>query len=363
MFANNLGNTLFTYSQKLHTISKSLMVTTEDLTPVNFESEKEKFFKLQNYNPQFIYRSDKKLHLVEKKLIELKKIKPKMIEQKEINTLIDEFLTELDMRLATKKSIGSIDFPDRAGGLYAWDLMPLSELEKNLPPVNFNEKKKVKLHDAYEMQIIFTKYLSELGLSGVRVEVDTFNDHMIRVGDKHLRIGAAIKRNDNNLKRLLVHEIESHILQRHNIKKANNPLIFLQKISEWLLYSEGMAVFNEVKSNTITMSSYLDYKLRYKAVLMRNKPFYQIYNEMIKYVPEKKAFLTTYRIKRGMGDTALPGGYPKDAAYLFGFYKVNEYLQNGGSYKLLYKCRIPRLGEILQKYALLPEREILLPKS
>jgi hypothetical protein len=353
---------IFEFAEKAHTSSHNLTLTTEDLTPVNYREEEEKFFRLDNYNPQFKYRI-RSFPDMKMPLSELEESLLGMEIPSDIKLFLHKYIEDMRTRMRVKQAIGTKDFPIEVENLFDWELVPLSVLDKSLPEVIFHEEAHPLLYNAYEMQDIFSKYLQESGITFCNVQVDSFNDHMIRVGDKQLTIGKAIKRNSNNVRRLIVHEIESHIFQRHNIKKGKNPFVYIQRFPDWLLYSEGLAVYNEVRTKTITKSAYLNYRLRYKAVTMRHKSFRQIYEEMLSEVSQEKAFLLAYRVKRGMGDTRLPGGYPKDAAYLLGLKRIYTYLKDGGSYPLLYRSRIPKLGEVMEKYDLLKESPHLLPQA
>src|SRR3990167_8699588 len=46
---------LLGFARKASKIGNRLLLDTEALTPVNFEKEKEKFFKSKTYSPQYVY--------------------------------------------------------------------------------------------------------------------------------------------------------------------------------------------------------------------------------------------------------------------------------------------------------------------
>lgn len=342
-------------------VGKSFSLGTDTLTPVNYAEEKEKFFNSSTYNPQYIYLYNKRPN-INIPLLELRHRLNRLEAPDAIKIFLHEYLDDLKVHELAIRAIGTEDFPYYAQKLFDWDLESLSTIKKRLPKIEFDEQSKPRLYNAEKMRTIFTNYLEkELGITNYIVHVDGFNDHTVRVGDKRLTIGSKVKRNANNVRRLIVHEIESHILQRYNVQQTNNPLLKLLKLYEWRLFAEGLAVYNEVITKTITLSSYETYWLRLKAVTMLDKSFREIYNELSNEVPEEKAFLITYRVKRGMGDTKSPGGFPKDASYLYGFEKVYDYMTTGGSLKFLYSVRVPSVGELLKKYDLLYDKEFKLP--
>jgi hypothetical protein len=95
---------------------------------------------------------------------------------------------------------------------------------------------------------------------------------------------------------------------------------------------------------------------------MLHKSFREIFDLLTNHVSKEKAFMITYRVKRGMGDTSQPGGYAKDASYLLGYKTVKNYIESGGDVEFLYLSRFPELGELLYDNELLQHDSILLPK-
>ena len=115
--------------------------------------------------------------------------------------------------------------------------------------------------------------------------------------------------------RLIVHEIESHILQKQNIF-SGSPLLLLRTQYDRVRYAEGIALYNEVATGTITQSAYELYQHRLTAVSMMDRSFRDIYEYLADLIPKDKAYITAFRVKRGLSDTGKPGGWPKDAVYL-----------------------------------------------
>lgn len=360
MLKKNKEKTLIFAKDALE-VGKSFSIGPDVLTPANFAEEKEKFFASKKYNPQFIYIYNKRPD-INIPLLELRHRLNRLEIPDDLKVFFHEYLNDLKVHELAIRSIGTVDFPYFAQKLFDWDMTALSTVNTRLPKLTFQEIKKPKIYNAYKMRDIFTEYLEDLGVTNYIVHVDTFNDHTIWVKDGQLTIGESIKRNENNLKRLIVHEIETHILQRHNIYQSNNPMLRLTKLHEARLYAEGLAVYNEVMTKTITRGAYETYWLRLKAVTLLQHSFREIFDDIVDEVPPEKAFMITYRVKRGMGDTSAPGGFPKDASYLYGFEKINEYVKKGGKISELYLVRVPEIGKLLKKHGLIGEFEQTLPK-
>lgn len=361
MLSKNLKSDVLGFAKDALDIGKNFSIGPEILTPVNFAEEKKKFFYEKNYNPQFIYLYEKKPN-INIPLLELRHRLNKLNIPDDLKVFFHEYLNDLKIHELTIRTVGTEDFPYFAQKLFDWDLKSLETVERRLPKVSFFEEKRPRIYGAQEMGEIFKDYMEKnLGLTDYVIHIDAFNDHTIWVGENRLCIGKSIKRNNSNLKRLIIHELESHILQKNNIQTSNNPLLRLSKLYENRLYAEGLAVYNEFFTQTLTEGAYETYWLRLKAVTMLHYSFRDIFNELARYTSEEKAFMITYRVKRGMGDTASPGGFPKDASYLYGFERIHNYIKEGGDLSFLYIARVPETGNLLKKHGLLANRKYKLP--
>lgn len=327
---------------------------TDQVTPANYHEERVKFFSSDQYNPQFCY---KRLPLspIADQITSLENELAIIKLPAELEAHIHSLIRFLHAIHQAKQHIGHPDFPLYIQRVFPISSSTLDKLDVISKDIRFADTEKSTLFTAHQMRDYFQRYLNRHDhLKNIRVRVDTINDHTIRVGTKRLTIGADVKRLEANVKRLIIHEIESHILQRKNIKKQKNPLLRLRTHYNRELYSEGMAVYNEIASGTITRSAFEAYYYRAKAVHMMKHDFRTIFHALSPHLGEHKAFLTTYRIKRGMSDTGKSGGYPKDALYLLGYYEVKKYIERGGRVNFLYLTQDPELGELLLKYNLLP---------
>ncbi|MBI4137457.1 DUF1704 domain-containing protein [Candidatus Roizmanbacteria bacterium] len=347
--------------QYLHVYNQTIL-STSTITPINYYEEREKFFSSNDYNPQFRYRKIP-LGTLEKQINGLKRQLASLAAPSELESYIYSLIDTLSAGLRAKEHIGTADFSAYIERVFPVRTSKLDDLITLAQHIRFAPTEKARLLSAHEMRDYFQNYIDQHPhLKHIRVRVDTVNDHTIRVGSKRLTIGAAVKRLETNVKRLIIHEIESHLIQRINIKQQKNPLLRLRTHYNRELYSEGMAVYNEIASGTITESAFLTYYLRAKAVAMREKSFAEMYEVLFPTMGAHKAFLTAYRVKRGMSDTGKPGGYPKDALYLLGYREVEQFINRGGRLEFLYLTQDPELGGLLLKYNLLPVQSFHLPK-
>src|SRR5690606_1229491 len=121
------------------------------------------------------------------------------------------------------------------------------------------------LYSAEEIAEIFRDVLKKkYNITNYGVEIDHFNDHTIRVGARRIILGGKVKRFKKSIDRLIIHEIESHVLQKFNTQ--NSPIRTLIPLGDRTLYGEGLAVYNEVTGEKITETMYSLYSLRLKAV-------------------------------------------------------------------------------------------------
>ncbi len=358
-----------TDKQKLFQIAKhgarirtSLILESTALTPLNFLPEKEKFLNSRTYNPKFSYLNllpnqfETEIDELEQQIENIENLPYDLMRH-----LID-YVNHLRFLYHARRSIGKPTFPCYAKLAFDWDIHDPDELLKKLPKFEFNNEHTGNMTNAEEIAKQLKKALvDKYKIHNIPVEVNDFTSNIIFVNSKQINIGKNIKRFQNNTNRLIVHEIESHTLQNYNMRNATNSLTALSKLSDSNLYSEGLGVFNEVKTNTITKSALTNYYYRLKAIKNSHLSFRQIYVMLLSdKLSKKQAFNITFRVKRGMHDTSKPGGYPKDAAYLLGYKAVLDFLRDNPE-ELMYYAKNPHTTKLLMKYNLIDKKPILIP--
>ena len=355
-------NELLKVAQRSTAIRQALILNSTALTPVNFKTEKEKFFKSKSYNPKFEYINPPS----ERFDIEIDELEQRV---EEIDLPYDllyhliEYLNHLRFLYHAKHSIGRPTFPIYAKLAFNWKIIDPDILVKSLPKFKFENEKKGDITKAEHIAVQLRDALQiKYKIKELDVEVDYFSTNMIFVDYNIIKVGKDIKRFQNNIDRLIVHEVESHALQNYNIRKSKNHLRLISKLSDSYLYSEGLGVYNEIKTGTLTKSSFQNYYYRLKSIKNSHLSFRELYNNLVSEgISEKHAYNISFRVKRGMLDTSKAGCYPKDAAYLLGYKQVLKFLKDN-PIELLYYAKNPHLTKLLMKYNLIGKKEIILPK-
>jgi len=348
-------------AKELIDIKKDLRIGTTSLTPTNFADEMEKFLKSDTYNPVFTY-TEKQLPDIENVLEGFKKRAEKLSLPEDIKEHFLEYLDDQKMLFLTKKNIGKEKFSDYAHSLFDWGTDRLDVILAATPKNNFQLHYKHNMQHSNKIKERFEKVLKSYGIDSFHVEINSFTSHMINAGYKKISIGNEIKRYECNVDRLIVHEIESHVIQTENMKRTNSPLVELYKYGNMNLYSEGLAVYNEIMTKKITPSAYEMYFNRIKAVRLLHKSFREIFETLVKDLPMYRAYIMTYRVKRGLRETKEAGGFPKDASYLLGFHEIETLVNEGFSKRQLYITKSPVLTSLLLKYELVDDKNIITPR-
>lgn len=348
-------------AKQITILKKDLHIGTASLAPVNYIEEMEKFFASESYSPKYIYNK-RDLPDIPKKIDDFKREIEKLEIPGELKQYLLEFLDDQNTLFMTKKYIGSEEFSDFAHRLFDWGTDRLDLLLTNTPKVEFTMHITHKMQDADIIKSRFEKVIQRYGVSDFGVRINTSSPHIINVGQYNINIGSEIKRFECNVDRLVVHEVESHVIQAQNAKNSQTALAELSTYGNQNLYGEGLAVYNEVTTRKITPSAFEMYYSRIKAVRLLQKSFREIYETLVDDLTPQRAFVMTYRVKRGLSDTSAPGGFPKDAAYLLGFHEIENLITEKFPKKLLYATRSPILSTLLTKYGLLNTDKVLTPK-
>lgn len=352
---------LIQFADDLTTLLNTVQIDPSLLTPLNYRAERRAFFMSDHYEPQFRYR-DTTTQSVTTILAGLWRRLIGLHLPLDMEQYIETLIYHASLLHRAKLHIGTALFSRFAEEMYALNAVNAQKYIDCLPAVTFADTEGARIYNAYEIQEYADRYIaSQSHLDSISACIDHRTNFSIRAGLDNLYIGSRVRRNEQNVIRLMVHEIESHLVQKRNTI-AGGPLCLLRTQPARELYAEGMAVYNEVTTGTITKSAYTMYFHRLKAVGMMDKSFREIYTYLARHMSKNKAFITAFRVKRGLSDTSKPGGYPKDALYLLGYKKVSDYLLSGGKLDLLYRTQVPQLGELLDRYHLLSTTHCNMPQ-
>jgi len=350
---------LFSIAQTCIQIKKTLSITPY-LTPINYEEEEKKFFKSNSYNPQYKYLIED-LENREKEILDIKSRILKLDIPQKLSEYLLQYIIDLELINHARRSIGEPVFADYATDIFAEELEETFHEQFIPKDFIFENEEKGKLLDAYQIKEFFEEILNHYNMHDYTVEIIK-NGPIITAGAHRIVLGEKIRRYENNVKCLGIHEVESHALQFYNVRKSESPLLALVRFSKLRVWSEGLAVFNEVQTKLLTESKYNVYLKRFEAVKMINNSFRDIYNYIAESLPEREAFKIAFRVKRGLSDTGLPGGFPKDLVYILGYLKVSEYVKKGNSRAHFYRVQDPEYGNLLKECNLLPKEPVILPK-
>ena len=147
------------------------------------------------------------------------------------------------------------------------------------------------------------------------------------------------------VKRLLVHEIDVHAVRIHN--GSSFPWgIFSMGTAGYREAEEGLAVHFERQSDNLYPFQEKIYAGRCLAVyLSLSAGFAEVFEELLVYFDEETAYTIVERVKRGLADTSRSGALTKEFHYFTGPNRVQSYLHGKGSLKML------MAGKIAFKYA------------
>ncbi|MFW6449587.1 MAG: tyrosine/phenylalanine carboxypeptidase domain-containing protein [Nanoarchaeota archaeon] len=304
------------------------------INPVNTAEEKEKFFADDSYNPQFSYAPyTEDLEKLRQKIANVKTDNSpvgKILEQIKQNYIDKTYLLEYrgNNELFTKYSERVYGSPDQALVSKARELIKTeSENEEKY----YTSKEVVK-----RFRMAFFKY----GFPWDVREKVMVSNAAVNVAKKEILIKKDAMFSRDFLKRLIVHEVGTHVARADNGEKQ--PYLFFKRgLPGYLKIEEGLAVLNEELNNCSNNHILKVYAGRVIAVeLALKSSFRQTYNELKKHFPDNTAFRLTLRAKRGLSDTSLSGACTKDINYLKGYLELKDYIKAGGDLSKLYYGKI-----------------------
>tara|TARA_Y100000310_G_scaffold225672_1_gene227732 strand:+ start:22827 stop:23864 length:1038 start_codon:yes stop_codon:yes gene_type:complete len=323
--------TIYKVDRLLAHVSSKLLFTA--VNPTNIRSEQKKVFKDNHYNPEFNYRPPPKDLIKYRNALRKLKI-PKTV----VGKILHEKRVELLKQIYLIKTIGTKEFTKHSIAIYEKPNQALVQKAKQL----------LKLPPTIEG--------TKLGkMSIVKKFLDSCANHKFtcEVVEKEMAVKAAVnarKRKiyfnphhsftEGDIKRLILHEVRTHIRRVENAKKQKLQLFGIG-FPYYQSTEEGLAVYNEHKAKVQTNSIIRQYAGRVIAVdLALKNPFNVVYTTLQNYFTDEEAYTITLRVKRGLKHTKQPGSHTKDHIYLKGFYMIKEFVRKGGNLKDLYVGKI-----------------------
>lgn len=303
--------------------------------PINADIEKRKVMKDRSYNPQLKYeKHPNSIAQIESKIKNIK------IPAGIFSDILKKKKEELLYRCDLVANVGKSGFTDASIKLYGKPSKELVKKAYKLMDLDVTkEDNGVKLNTVSSVK----KILDSLLTHGFKWQVqarDMVVGARFNLSRKVLYINKNRKFSDNDIKRLIVHEIGTHIARAENGKKQKY-VLFSYGFPNYMETEEGLAVYNEKENDLLSNSTLKQYAGRVIAVnLALNNSFSIIYNELLQYFNKDVAWNLALRAKRGLFDTSKKGGFIKDHIYLRGKYLVEDFVKKGGNIKDLYIGKI-----------------------
>lgn len=178
----------------------------------------------------------------------------------------------------------------------------------------------------------------------------------VRADRRAVTIRTDARLSTGQLLRLAIHEIGTHVFRWTNARRGAEVLCL--QLSSHTATEEGLAVWHE---QHVAPGLPVDRRFALRVLAVHTAltgSFTDVVRHLTSYADIGTAFDVAARVKRGLVDTAAPGGFIKDHTYLSGFRHVDRHLAvSGGDYELLMSCKWPLRQLPFLKAAGLPWNE------
>ena len=303
------------------------------LQPINADVERKKVFNDKTYNPKLKYpKLNGNLITIKNNLEKIK------TDGNIMGKLLDEKRKELLSMANSLLHIGSVSVTSYSKYIYGTPSKELVDTSYKLMNLEIGKEE-----ERYATFTTMRKMIESLLFYGFQWKVkekDMLAGARIDQINKVIYINKNRKFSDNDIKRLIVHEIGTHVARAENGRKQNYNLFFIG-FPKYLETEEGLAAYNESNAGLLSNKIIKNYAGRVIAVdLALKNSFSYVYNTLLEYFDKDEALTLTLRTKRGLSDTAKPGAFTKDHLYLKGKLLVEDYVKKGGDISKLYVGKI-----------------------
>jgi hypothetical protein len=179
----------------------------------------------------------------------------------------------------------------------------------------------------------FSQALASRGLDDWSVVLRTEGVVGVNVNHRNrtLEVHAERSFNDHDISRLIVHEIDTHILRRKRGEETGLNL-FAFGTAGYLATEEGLAVFQEGQQDVLEnnrLRIYAGQVLAVNTALIGG--FRAVFDSLrARGFSDEEAFHLTLRTKRGLADMEEPGAFTKDHCYFTGKCLLDDFSETGG---------------------------------
>lgn len=285
------------------------------------EQRKRQLFFANKRDPQFSYAPmGEHLQQLRDVLVEIRLDKKDPLER-----LLERKRRELVLKIDLLQAVGTDRFAKVSRRLYplpSQRTVAQAHSLLALPP----SPSSVMIHRKEGIRMI-RRMLSQLGLRYRIRSTDMVASARVDAAGRLLELRKRERFSEDYFKRLVVHEIGTHVLRTEN--GLLQPLrIFKNGFPGYLSTEEGLAAYNEFRAGVMSNSIIRNYAGRVVAVDAASKEgFLGTYKEVRRFFSASAAWKLALRAKRGLGDTGDAGAYTKDASYLQGFFDVIRFSQ------------------------------------
>lgn len=348
-------NILHTIDENIEILSKKLILS-KILRPINYFNELDIFIsKHWKYNPQFEYKfpSNERIELVQKNLEKNKQLIEKNKLKSPITKLFLEKIDELENRVLLIKAYKEQDFENIEKYNYAIfgkfndELLDIAQ-EKIFWTEPQDKTLLWEKLTAEQTKEIIEKYLYEKKIFWVDVFLNSNNLSRLSVTmwkETKIIISKTTRFRENEVKALLAHEIDSHLVRHINWMKSWRNIL-----KSWTGYyvtdEEWFAIYN---SDQYFPENYEKLSIYRKYFIIKEAQKYNFNKiiDLIKFLhPDRSlewCFKMAIKIKKWIIDTSITNPWAiamKEKVYLDWYYKVKKRIENGWDPENMYKWKI-----------------------
>lgn len=187
-------------------------------------------------------------------------------------------------------------------------------------------RSKVPVATKTEIETTVADFLEKLPPINIDLSFSTELVSRCRISGEKLVLREPIVYKNDELVGMVYHEIGTHMLRSINHKqqgwKENPPFSSNYRFTE-----EGLAILHTYLGSP-NSSLFQTYSLYFALYYGFEHSFSETFQALVDLgVSERRAWRLCVRVKRGLKDTALPGGFSKDITYLEGALQVWRWIQ------------------------------------
>ncbi len=221
---------------------------------------------------------------------------------------------------------------------------------------------------AGEAAALLRDALARVGLDRWRVtsEQPIHADMSVSNSRQEVRVRPEAMFSPGSVRRLLVHEIGTHVFRTENGSRQPIRLLGVGLIG-YMATEEGLAAHNEERAGVSSPTVMRKYALRVLATTIAiSSPFSEVAETLAGHLTPLDVFSMVTRVKRGFTDTGVPGAHVKDKVYLEGFLAVREAMAADPSTAtdlMMGKISLDQLEDVrtLEREGLVDRQHLLLP--